>query len=440
MGAFTKFKKTSGKEISESYQFIQIIFTLIALIHAWTLQYKSPDSTPSLLNRISFIVEDAPWMPPGLKSEAILHLHHFGDWTLGIGYALTSNPYSQDLEIPAPVPPFGLVVMKLFALVGFQISYLIFIVLTMLIWVNLVNKLFNEKTSKEKLIILFFFVVFAAASIFAVDRGAAHLFLVGLIGHAYYLFDRKRYIYAFLCILIASSFKPYMILMLFWAIRKGHVKKSIKAFLTILLINLLSLYAITGNLFTGVMQYFRASNNYANEFIIPWITDGASPLSFIFKTIESIRGNEEGIKFLEVAVKYSGFIGIAILIIFLPLIINKKIPDYVAAVLLLSLNSLVIPASMGYTLVWGSLGALIFMKEIENCPRIDQKINLALVNFTAALLLIVITPYFGQLPLLSGGARKNVNQYFYIIPILIIVVLSYVLILKRKTVTGDNVK
>jgi len=124
MGAFTKFKKTSGKEISESYQFIQIIFTLIALIHAWTLQYKSPDSTPSLLNRISFIVEDAPWMPPGLKSEAILHLHHFGDWTLGIGYALTSNPYSQDLEIPAPVPPFGLVVMKLFALVGFQISYL----------------------------------------------------------------------------------------------------------------------------------------------------------------------------------------------------------------------------------------------------------------------------------------------------------------------------
>jgi len=438
MRAFTKFKKTSGKETSEKYQFIQIILTLTALIHAWTLQYKTPDSTPSLLNRISFIVEDAPWMPPGLKSEAILHLHHFGDWTLGIGYALTSNPYSQDLDIPAPVPPFGLVIMKLFALVGFQISYLIFIVLTMLIWINLVNKLFNKKTSKERLIILFFFVVFAGPSIFAVDRGAAHLFLVGLIGHAYYLFDRKRYLYAFLCILIAASFKPYMILMLLWAVRKDDIKKSIKALITILVINLISLFAITGNVYIGVMQYFRASNNYANEFIIPWITDGASPLSFVFKTIESIRGNEDGIAFLERAVNYSGLIGISILIIFLPLIINKKIPEYVAAILLLSLNSLVIPASMGYTLVWGSLGALIFMKELEIYPRIEQKINLLLVNFTAILLLIVVTPYFGQLPLLSGGARKNVNQYFYIIPLSIIVVLSYVSILQKKRLQGKK--
>jgi hypothetical protein len=438
MGAFTKFKKVSGKEISEKYQFIQIFLTLIALIHAWTLQYKTPDSTPSLLNRISFIVEDAPWMPPGLKSEAILHLHHFGDWTLGIGYALTSNPYSQDLEIPAPVPPFGLVVMKLFALVGFQISYLIFVALTMLIWVSLVNKLFNEKTSKERLVILFFFVAFAAASIFAVDRGAAHLFLIGLIGHAYILFDRKRYIYAFLCILVAASFKPYMILMLLWAVRKGQISRSVKAFAAILIINLLSLLSITGNLYTGLIQYFRASNNYANEFIIPWITDGASPLSFVFKTIESIRGNEDGIAFLEVAVNYSGLIGISILTIFLPLIINKKIPEFVAAVLLLSLNSLVIPASMAYTLVWGSLGALIFMKEIERYPRINPKINLALVYFTAILLLIVITPYFGQLPLLSGGARKNVNQYFYIIPLSIIVVLSYISILQKKRKQETN--
>lgn len=438
MGAFRKFNKISGKDISERYQFIQIILTLMALIHAWTLQYKTPDSTPSLLNRISFIVEDVPWMPPGLKSEAILHLHHFGDWTLGIGYALTSNPYSQDLEIPAPVPPFGLVVMKLFALGGFKISYLIFVVLTMLIWVNLVNKLFNAKTSKERLVILFFFVVFAAASIFAVDRGAAHLFLVGLIGHAYYFFDRNRYTYAFLCILIAASFKPYMILMLLWAVRKGHIKKSLEALTTILVINVLSLFVITGNLFTGVVQYFRASNNYASEFIIPWITDGASPLSFVFKTIESIRGNEEGIAFLEVAVNYSGLIGISILIIFLPLILNKNIPEFVAAVLLLSLNSIVIPASMEYTLVWGSLGALIFMKELEAYPRIKQKINLALVYFTAILLLIVVTPYFGQLPLLSGGARKNVNQYFYIIPLSILVVLSYVSILQNKRLQGTR--
>jgi hypothetical protein len=226
--------------------------------------------------------------------------------------------------------------------------------------------------------------------------------------------------------------------MLLWAVRKDDIKKSIKALITILVINLISLFAITGNVYIGVMQYFRASNNYANEFIIPWITDGASPLSFVFKTIESIRGNEDGIAFLERAVNYSGVIGISILIIFLPLIINKKIPEYVAAVLLLSLNSLVIPASMGYTLVWGSLGALIFMKEIEIYPRIEQKINLLLINFTAILLLIVVTPYFGQLPLLSGGARKNVNQYFYIIPLSIIVVLSYVSILQKKRLQGTK--
>jgi hypothetical protein len=93
---------------------------------------------------------------------------------------------------------------------------------------------------------------------------------------------------------------------------------------------------------------------------------------------------------------------------------------------------------MGYTLVWGSLGALIFMKEIEIYPRIEQKINLLLINFTAILLLIVVTPYFGQLPLLSGGARKNVNQYFYIIPLSIIVVLSYVSILQKKRLQGTK--
>ena len=404
----------------------------MALIHAWTLQYKSSDSTPSLLNRISFIVEDVPWMPPGLKSEAILHLHHFGDWTLGIGYALTSNPYNPDLNIPAPVPPFGLVILKIFAIFGYRISYLIFILLTALIWVSLINKLFGYKKTQERLVILFFFVAFTSASIFAVDRGAVHLLLIGLIGHAFISFGNKRYFVAFCCVLIAASFKPYMILMLLWGFRNGQFKKIIYGFVSILLINLISLFIVSGTLITGLRQYLSASNNYASDFIIPWITDGASPLSFVYKTIESLQGSATGILFLERTVKFSGLISIIILIILLPLITSKKIPDFVAATLLLSLNSLIIPASMGYTLVWASLGALIFIRETEGIKEIPNKIDTVMYLAVGILLISIMTPYFGQLPLLSGGARKNVNQYFYIIGIVMTVIISYVSLFQKS--------
>lgn len=407
---------------------IQAVLTFFALLHAWTLQYKSVDGNGNFIPRISFTSQDPPWTPPGIISEAILHLHHFGDWTLALAFSRYINPYDPQLEIPAATPPLGMVILKAISTLGYTFSFILLCVMTLVCWYFVVNKLLIQRSFLERNLILFVVVLLSLPSIIAFDRGGIHLCLMGMIGVSYIAFVEKKYTKSLVFFLIAVSFKPYLIILSLWILRdlplstKSKFLSLAKVWAWIVVLNLAALMHFNSNLLVGVKQYLDSTSQYSSSFMIPWVTNSASLMGFLSKTVEGFSSTDVAINFLEKWLPWSIFIGGIFLSIVLLGCLNTKTPRIISIPLLLSTTSIVTPPALGYTLVWVSLAMLVILSEMQNkLFNLSIFTRLQKVSFILILLAIFIniTPYFGMLHFgyihfPSGVDRQLPASYFYV--------------------------
>lgn len=409
----------------QNFIIVQIFLAIVALAHAWTLQYKSADGSFNYLQRVSFTGDDKPWTPPGTESSAILHLHHFGDWTLGLAYSLYSNPYDPSLHIPGITPPLGLLIFSFLAIIGTKMSYLVFLMLTLCLWLRLIVMIFPRESLLEKVIILVFFVLLTMPSLYAVDRGAVHLFLFGLIGNSFQalLIGRKKQ--AAIMFIVAVSFKPYLIFLSVYLLRNLRIKPKekisalFKLWVSVVILNLTALLLYSRNLFEGVKDYVSATVAYSSEFIVPWVMDSHSIMGFISKTIEGLDSSESAARFLSENLQWS-FVPATILILLVGFVtISSYTPEILVIPLILSLSSLIAPPSMEYTLTWGSLASVLMLSKISESQfhvrwkefELLHKIAFFLIAIAVALVLV---PYFGKLITPSGLNRSHPAGYIYV--------------------------
>jgi hypothetical protein len=407
---------------------LQLFLSFIALLHAWTLQFKSVDGNGNFISRISFTSQDPPWTPPGTISQPILHLHHFGDWTLALAFSKYANPYDPLLDLPAATPPLGMIILKAISPIGYTFSFILLCLFTLACWCFVVSKLLKHRSFLERNLILVLVVLMALPSIIAFDRGGVHLCLMGMIGVSFIAFKEKRYKRALIFLLIAVSFKPYLIILSLWIIRdlpsttKHKVLSLAKAWAWIAILNLIAIMHFNSNLIVGVKQYLDSTSQFSSSFMIPWVTNSASLMGFLSKTVEGFSSTSEAIVFLEKWLPWSIFIGGVFLFIVLLGSLNHKTPRVIAIPLLLSTTSIVTPPAMGYTLVWVSLAMIIILSEMQNNELNLQKFSkLQRTSFFLILiaLLINITPYFGMLHFghihfPSGVDRQHPASYIYI--------------------------
>ena len=419
---------------------LQIFLAIVALAHAWTLQYKSADGSFNFLQRVSFTGADKPWTPPGTESSAILHLHHFGDWTLGLAYSLYSDPYDPGLHIPGITPPLGLLIFSFFAILGTKMSYFVFLVLTLWLWVRLIAMIFPKETLLEKVIILAFFVLLTMPTLYAVDRGAVHLFLFGLIGNSFQALSVGRKKQAAIMFIVAVSFKPYLIFLSVYLLRNLRIKPKekitvlFKLWASIAILNMIALVFYSRNLLDGIKDYVSATLAYSSDFIVPWVMDSHSIMGFISKTIEGLDSSESATRFLSENLQWS-FVPATVLIFLVGVVaISSYTPEILAIPLILSLSSLIAPPSMEYTLTWGSLAAVLVLSKISESQfqlnwnefELLHKIAFFLIAIAIAL---VLMPYFGKLITPSGLNRSHPAGYLYvplILSSLVLVAIAFV--------------
>lgn len=421
---------------------IQMFLVFFAFLHAWSLQYKSADGNARFIERISFTSQDPPWMPPGFVATPILHLHHFGDWTLGQAFGSYTSPYDPQLAIPSVTPPFGLLLNGLLGILGFKISYLLFLFLTFFIWIKLVVKFFPSIGILERTVILMFYVLLTLPSINAFDRGAVHLFLIGLLGLALKAYDEGRKIFPYLCALIVISLKPYLVFMSIYLLKKKPLKKfsSYKEFLftviSVVIINIMVMPIYSNNILEGLKNYIVATSHYSGKFIVPWVMDSASLMGFISKSIEGLTSSNNAASFLSNFLPYSLTISLLYCLLVAILFFNKNVNKVIGVTLLLSTASTIAPPSMEYTLVWASLAFIFVLSEVSKSGSFMEltksrleKINLLLI-FTSLSLALV--PYFGFLLTPSGVQRHQPGSYLYMPFLLTTILVEMIYLLKIK--------
>lgn len=446
-GKVRNFQPLNGANWNDRLLASQFVLTFLTLLHAWTLQYKSSDGNANYVSRISYTVNDPPWTPPGTFSNPILHLHHFGDWTLALAYSVYSRPYDPSLHIPAVTPPFGLLLLRMVSILGAKLSFLALGLVTAILWWLVIAHFMEFRSLLGKVQILVLIILLTTPSIVAFDRGALHLFLFGLVGYSFMQYRKKKFVSSMIAFVCIVSFKPYLIVLALWLIREKRFKQLLITIALAVGVNLVSMIIFTGNIFSGVINYLHASAEYSGAFIIPWVMDSASFMGFLSKVVEGLRGSRSAEIFLR---NYIGFSWIftVIYIVFIYLIVrNRNVPDFLALTLLLASSSLITPPALEYTLVWASLAMILVLsyfedknKEIRFNKTTPQHLTLLRASYVACglLFLSILTPYFGLMSTPSGVVRHNPNTYFYI-PLMIPVVvfaLIYAFTSSEKTIPG----
>ena len=147
-----------------------------------------------MIGRISFRTNDQPWMPPGEKSVPLIGLHHFGDWTLTVGWAMYENCYQLG-NMSCQQTPLGNWILRLLGLFNqnYGLAYFAWTGIAIAIYFQLIRKAFAAQDLLHKTLYFVFFILFTSGNIISLDRGSVHLMTFALLGSSYFnMRDSKK--------------------------------------------------------------------------------------------------------------------------------------------------------------------------------------------------------------------------------------------------------
>ena len=338
-------------------------FTLLTagIATNWLLQYRNIEGNSFLPNRLTGIgVADLPWMPDGSTPQPILFQHYFGDWLIRFSYANLDNPYDQQLLFPEVLPPFGIILFKLLGFIPPIISYAIFNIATLLVWVKVLCIFIPKKSVLEKMLFLFVFVVFTLPAIFNFDRGSVFVFIYGIVALILY-WDSQNTKKARVIILftIVVSLKPYLLILILWWVRRKKMKLASLMLLVPILSNVLSCWFFPIQ-FAALKDYYQTALFFKGGLFQYGILDQLNFIAWIARVYALFHDHKSTGEFLTQIGLYKDVITIVIGLFLITVVTSKHVPKKLALVILLASTPMFI-TSMQYTLSVFSLIVLILI-------------------------------------------------------------------------------
>lgn len=414
-----------NKRRQDSIVALLAINLVVNLVWAWNRQFNNLDGNPNLIGLFSFRVDDPPWMPSDVApSKPLIGLHHFGDLTLGLGYGATSNPYVNDY--PSQVPPLGVYFLRLMGIFGYEAGFWAFLVLTIgtisisgIFWLK--NWSFSQQTT---FLALGMFLTLPALTNY--DRGSLALAAIGLAGCSLIAASKGLTVLSTALFVLAISIKPYLAIVLLVPLLRGYLKYVIAVVVATLIPNLLLLLTFEGSLRATTRGFVEGVTRYTGrdaEWI--WIVQSSQSLSGLLSRVAQFAGLPGA---SEMALKLSSFallLGSLWLVLVSVAIMNRRLPDWVAWVLVLSATMVATPSSFLYTTAWACLGAFLFVTErelpfprrvpIESAPTVGNdglsKTSLRILRAVVLLMLVGnLTPHTWSIPSPWGSAVSAVSM------------------------------
>jgi hypothetical protein len=351
---------------------LQIFLTTIALFHAWLLQYQNNEGNAFLIGRVSFQVNDPPYMPSGGVAKPLFGLHTFGDWTMALDYGRIANPFVIP-TYPSQTPPVGVIFFSLMNAFSGTFGLFLIFTIALALFAHGYYSLIRGSSALIKFVSVIFGVVLTLPTIISFDRGALYFFVFGLVVESYTLLvqDKNPKI-SFLLFALAASLKPQLLVLSLFLLLQRRYRTFLYCNALIILANLVAFMTFPGSILKSIGGYIRALSGFTSDYFSGLILDSASLGGFIARLEERWHGTKYAFKFLH---SYSHFVMLPGLLwlFFVILVCSTNFVSYRSKlVLLLTCTSLIVPASMSYSLAWSSFAFLIFISTARKVSVTSQ--------------------------------------------------------------------
>ena len=381
-----------------------LILFPIFLLHAWSLQYLNGGMPFDYVSRLSFKIEDQPWLPGNHIATPYFGRHYFGDLNLGVGFSTFSNPYDSSLTLPSQTPPIGTLFFRIFLLLGANNVLLTFLFLNLcaLLIIFFLTISYKGLIRENGLYILL--VTTSFPLLFLLDRGAVHLIVISLILCSLYFLAQANYPLFLLTSILACSIKPQsLIIVILFLIYFKKSRLSLNFLFLCLTTNLSALHIFfDGDLLFKFKSYLFASSFYSGGRGIGYIMDSTSLIGLCSRILEFFVGSDLTSQYLLKIDKFFMVPGLLYTLVLFVVLKSYRYDLWLMLGLILSTFSLVLPASMTYTLIWAIPALLLFSGEGPLTNKISSTFSFINIRSQDASVLFISAKVFYLLSIFYG--------------------------------------
>jgi hypothetical protein len=245
----------------------------------------------NLITTFSFAIEDPPWMPPNSgPSQALIGLHHFGDYQIWLGYAAVNNPYASFILYPPQTPPQTVWLFKAFLQLGFEKflgvpkTLLGFWIVSAISWVAGLTQQFKESSlSKSELRLWITLSLFSIPLIVTFDRGSLQFVVVAFCLLFVRSVTRNQRFLAALFFVIAVSLKPYCALLLLWPVSERKWRVVFESTITFLFITIIGLWRLPDSFNQSLRSLYKALSGHVAGPDMSWLSNSVSGPAALWK-------------------------------------------------------------------------------------------------------------------------------------------------------------
>lgn len=413
-------------------EFIHICFLALSLAIAWSYQYFEAGN--SLVSRISYIITDAPWMPPRIKGAPLIGEHYFGDFSLAYGYGKTWDPYG--LELAAQHSPTGQLILKGFSFFPIHVAFVLYIIAslgTLFAGAWWLMKGVSSKINWESSLSFVLFCIVVTPTLADLDRGNLQSITIGCVAIFIGMGLKGRLRTGLIFLLIAVSLKPYLILLGLAFLKRDNVRHHVVILSIFAFLNLALMQAFTGNIFLGLRQLAGAIARYAGEAGLGMIAHSGSLVGSLYRNLEFYIGTDQAYKILGENVLLIQALSLASVALGMVIWYQSSFPAWVRIGGLFSIMTVAQAGSFTYQWAWVGLVVLVFLydtseKSLNFFPRLSPL-------YIQALAFFALIPTWIMLVGPSGSSRAIAN--FLLLSPLVVLGMAAVLIWNLKRVQLD---
>lgn len=415
---------TQSASWSHKVETIMVLSGALSLAIAWCLQYF-PNSM-SLVERLSYKVEDPSWAYPGYESIPIIGQHYFGDFQYFISFSAATNPWDGEMTNT----PFLLnnIIYLILGNLPIFISWVLFVCLSLITLffgaralVIAAGPKFDNWNFIRRFLI---FVLLTAPVLMDFDRGNSHSIAVGaaaiFVGNE---MQGNKSRWNIVWLFLAISIRPYYAILLFILIHKKKYKLTTVSLSIFLTINLIYIQLVSGNVFVVARNYLATMLGFAgsSEFGMGQIAHSGSLAGAAHRLVEYFFGFQISFQWLKDNILLLEAASLLYIISVLFLWTREKIARSLRVFFLFSVVGVAQPGAMGYTWIWLGLCALAIIYETEKdsfFTNTREQFSRISQIWLAVIFVVGLVPTWVILPSLSGSNRQVAN-FLVLTPLLV---------------------
>ena len=390
-------------------QLLASIAILLAVSAGWLFfsqQYLSIET----MNALSFAASDRPLIQYSeFEPTAMVGGHYFGDFQEPLSWAFALRMGIDPYSVAAAYPPTGITLMLPFTLLPLQVSFLLYMTISIVLIAGATWLLLGEIPRARRVVAFCLICPLSLPFLAMFDRGNSIGMTMGLVGLALFTASRNSWKTSAVLLGVAISLKLTPAVLLVIPLARRDWRYLSVALITGVGLTVFSLVLFWDGVFSGVQSYVSSAIGTAggtrigmNGSLIASVGDIGSIVAGTIQFSEQVQ--QASLLAMAVAVFWT--IGLYLLAR------NARVPDWVAISLALAGIHIISPVSYNYNASWAIIAAAWIvghgsLKLIPGIPKMDRSARFlrpirtattsAAIAFSLAPLVVVVV--IGDYPL-----------------------------------------